>query len=147
MTLGGLHPIIWVYIPEDAGRRENHMECEEKKGRGSAPKGLTREDLERDGFHKVEFTNGEWTAYRKSGNGEKTVHPSDHIGTGKHMRMDYRVGEERRRIPLTRFLYAWFVGPIPEGYVIVHADGNALNNEVSNLLIMESGEWREAFRG
>ena len=58
----------------------------------------------------------------------------------------YRVGEERRRIPLTRFLYAWFVGPIPEGYVIVHADGNALNNGVSNLLIMESGEWRESRR-
>lgn len=38
----------------------------------------------------------------------------------------------RRYEPLARYMYARQIGPIPEGHVVVHADGNTLNDSPDN---------------
>ena len=35
-----------------------------------------------------------------------------------------------------RFVWTYINGPIPEGYVIHHKDGNKLNNDISNLELL-----------
>ena len=40
---------------------------------------------------------------------------------------------ERKTIQAHRLIYEQQVGPIPDGYVVDHIDGNGLNNRVSNL--------------
>lgn len=39
-----------------------------------------------------------------------------------------------------RLVYMTFVGNIPNGFVVHHKDGNHLNNELSNLEVMEKGK-------
>ena len=39
-------------------------------------------------------------------------------------------------IPLSRLLYAWFVGEIPDGYVVDHIDNDPYNNDIDNLQIL-----------
>ena len=40
---------------------------------------------------------------------------------------------DRKTIQAHRLIYEKIVGPIPEGCVIDHIDGNGLNNQISNL--------------
>lgn len=39
-------------------------------------------------------------------------------------------------IPLSRFIYAWFVEDIPAGYVIDHVDNDPFNNTIENLKML-----------
>ena len=38
--------------------------------------------------------------------------------------------------PLSRFIYAWFNGEVPEGMVVDHIDNNPFNNRIENLQIL-----------
>lgn len=46
----------------------------------------------------------------------------------------------RRWIPLARWLWRKWHGPIPRGYVIVHADGDTMNDTPENLVCLSRGE-------
>ncbi|MBR2493790.1 MAG: HNH endonuclease [Paludibacteraceae bacterium] len=39
-------------------------------------------------------------------------------------------------LSLSKFLYAWFKGEVPEGYVVDHIDNNHFNNSISNLQLL-----------
>ena len=43
-------------------------------------------------------------------------------------------------IPLQRFLYAWFIGDVPDGMVVDHIDNNPFNNSLDNLQLLTQGE-------
>ena len=43
-------------------------------------------------------------------------------------------------IPLSRFLYAWFNGDVPAGYVVDHIDNDPYNNDPYNLQILTISE-------
>lgn len=50
-------------------------------------------------------------------------------------------GDTRRyRFLLHRLLYGLFVGPIPEGMTVDHADGDVLNNRLENLRLATRSE-------
>ena len=39
-------------------------------------------------------------------------------------------------LSLSKFLYAWFKGEVPEGYVVDHIDNNHFNNTLDNLQLL-----------
>jgi len=41
--------------------------------------------------------------------------------------------KKRRDVRKHRMVYEYFYGPIPDGYIINHLDGNKTNNAISNL--------------
>lgn len=49
-------------------------------------------------------------------------------------------GEQEVRMMLHRQIYIDHFGPIPDGYDVHHIDGNALNNEPSNLMVLSKKE-------
>lgn len=61
--------------------------------------------------------------------------------TGQHRRWikirDVSCGGYGNWIPLARHLYKWQKGPIPRGHFVVHADGNCLNDDLANLMLMD----------
>ena len=42
--------------------------------------------------------------------------------------------------PLSRVIYAWFKGDIPDGYVVDHIDNNPFNNNIDNLQLLSIEE-------
>ena len=47
---------------------------------------------------------------------------------------------KNKSITLSRLLYAWFKGDIPEGYVVDHIDNNPWNNSLDNLQLLTQEE-------
>ena len=45
-------------------------------------------------------------------------------------------GEGSYSIPLSRLIYVWFNGDIPDGYVVDHIDNDSYNNAPINLRIL-----------
>jgi hypothetical protein len=48
-----------------------------------------------------------------------------------------------KHLPLHVYIYEKYNGKIPEGYDIHHVDGDSLNNNIDNLLMIEHGEHRK----
>lgn len=60
---------------------------------------------------------------------------------GKHPNYFYnKKGRKRVVRILHRDIYEFYKGPIPDGYVIHHVDGNPLNNSIENLLCVTPSE-------
>lgn len=47
---------------------------------------------------------------------------------------------KRKRLRLHRYIWEKHNGPIPEGYDVHHIDGNKLNNDISNLIMLTPSE-------
>jgi len=52
-------------------------------------------------------------------------------GEPKYIKMRLKINKKRYMI--SRLVYEYFVGPIPEGYEIDHIDDNSTNNHYTNL--------------
>jgi hypothetical protein len=48
--------------------------------------------------------------------------------------------QKERTVLVHRYIYETFVGPIPSGYLITHANGDNLNNTVANLKLVSRKE-------
>lgn len=48
----------------------------------------------------------------------------------------WSVGNKSRVSSLSRFLYAWFKGEVPQGLVVDHIDNNSFNNDIDNLQLL-----------
>ena len=116
-------------------------------------KELTKKLLLKVGICKVEKIEDEWRVYRLWYDGNKKTKSIKEIkitdATRKHVyRPDKKYpkinftarGYGTFSIPLSRFLYVWFKGDIPDGYVVDHIDNDPYNNNIDNLQILTVGD-------
>lgn len=50
-----------------------------------------------------------------------------------YQKISFSVDSKSISIPLSRFLYVWFIEDIENGFVIDHIDNNKFNNKLENL--------------
>lgn len=53
---------------------------------------------------------------------------------------DYSIPDRERIVPLTRYNWEKVYGPVPEGYSLLHLDGDVQNCDISNLVMVSDAE-------
>ena len=114
-------------------------------------KGLTKAQLEAWGITDVVYSPAcdEWKIMRhwyKNNSKVKTdviITPTMAVSKHKYrpdreyLKVTFSVrGEGTLSIPLSRLIYVWFNGDIPDGYIIDHKDDDSFNNAPINLRLM-----------
>lgn len=59
----------------------------------------------------------------------------------------YRANSRLGGARIHRVVWEHYNGPIPEGYVVHHIDGDKTNNDISNLAIMDDGQHKRLHQG
>ena len=115
-------------------------------------KSLTKQELLDAGITNVECVNGEWQVLRnwyKNNSKTKTSNKiSITLACGKHKyrpnKYYYKVTFSYKRktynVPLSRLVYVWFNGDIPDGYVVDHINNDSFDNRPENLQILTVGD-------
>lgn len=111
-------------------------------------KGLSRETLENAGIIGVELNNDKWIIrrlwYKNKSKYKVESIISVTLARGKHKyrpdkyypKVTFCVRQKVYNIPLSRLIYVWFKGDIPDGYVVDHIDNNSFNNYPDNLQLL-----------
>lgn len=115
-------------------------------------KGLTKQELIDVGITKIEYINGEWQVFRnwhKSNSKERIDKKiSVTLACGKHkyrpnkyyQKVTFSYKRKGYNIPLSRLVYVWFKGDIPDGYVVDHINNDSFDNRPENLQILTVGD-------
>lgn len=117
-------------------------------------KGLTKKELIDVGITDVTYDvmRGDWkvTRYWYKGGSKSKTHKDIKItmACGKHKyrpdkyypKVTFSTPGHMYNIPLSRLIYVWFVGDIPDGMVVDHVDNDSYNNMPTNLQLLTVGE-------
>ena len=115
-------------------------------------KKLTKQELLDAGFTSVEYIDNQWRVFRRwrKNNSKEKIDTEIKItlACGKHKyrpdkyyhKITYSFNRKTFNIPLSRFIYVWFKGDIPDGFIIEHIDGNSFNNRPENLQLITVGD-------
>ena len=114
---------------------------------------LTREQLEEMGIVSVTW-DPEHQEYWIDRLWYKNKHGADSVKIHKRLKITTVRGKRKytqgkaypalsffwngknRSFSLSKFVYAWFKGAVPEGYVVDHKDNNPFNNTLDNLQLL-----------
>ena len=112
-------------------------------------KGLTKQELLDLGIIDVKADlEGGWSILRywyKNNTGIKEYKTiSVTLACGKHKyrpnkyypKVTFCAKQKVYNIPLSRLVYVWHKGDIPDGYVVDHIDNDSFNNNIDNLQIL-----------
>lgn len=104
-------------------------------------KGITREELEEMGIVEVIPDGDSWKIVREwYKNNSKTIKETRVLpiytirGKAKYatpkeyLKVSFSYKNKQRDFPLHRVIWAWWRGPVPDGYEIDHIDDNPFNN-------------------
>ena len=115
-------------------------------------KKLTKKELLDAGFTSVEYINDQWRVFRRwrKNNSKEKIDTEIKItlACGKHKyrpnkyyhKITYSFNRKVINIPLSRLIYVWFKGDIPDGYVVDHINNNSFDNRPENLQLLTVGD-------
>lgn len=113
-------------------------------------KSLTKQELQDAGIINVYYNNSSktWEVirywYKNNSKSKNFAKIKITMACGKHKyrpdkyypKVTFCASQIRYNIPLSRLIYAWFNGDIPDGYVVDHIDNNSFNNDPKNLQLL-----------
>lgn len=115
-------------------------------------KSLTKQELIDAGITNVEYADNEWHVFRYWYKNSSKIKASSEISItlacGKHKyrpnkyyhKVTFSYKRKTYNIPLSRLVYVWYNGDIPDGYVVDHINNDSFDNRPENLQILTVGD-------